>query len=61
MPSYEISTEVWARSIRLADRGRAAGLTVLLADLLIDACATLNGLDLAHDDTHFDELATLDA
>jgi predicted nucleic acid-binding protein len=61
LPSYEISAEVWERSIRLADRARAAGLTVPLADLLVYACANLNGLDLAHDDTHFDELARLEA
>ena len=61
LPSYEVSSEVWERSIRLADRGRVAGLTVPLADLLIFACAKLNGLEVAHDDTHFDELAKLDA
>jgi predicted nucleic acid-binding protein len=61
LPSYEISLEVWERSIRLADRGRAAGLTVPLADLVIYSCAKLHGLGVAHDDAHFDELATLDA
>src|SRR5262245_17484354 len=61
LPSYEISAEAWERSIRLADRGRAAGLALPLADLLIFACARLNGLDVAHDDTHFDELAWLEA
>lgn len=57
LPSYEVSPEVWERAIRLADRGRVAGRTVPLADLLIFACAKLNGLGLAHDDSHFDELA----
>jgi predicted nucleic acid-binding protein len=61
LADYEISTEVWSRSIQLADRGRASGVTVRLADLLIFACAKTHGLDVAHDDTHFDELATLDA
>jgi len=61
LPSYEISPEVWNRSIQLADRGRAAGVTAPLADLLIFACAKLNGLAVAHDDTHFDELAKLEA
>jgi predicted nucleic acid-binding protein len=60
LPNYEISPEVWDRSIQLADRGRLAGLTAPLADLLIFACAKLNGLDVAHDDSHFDELAKLD-
>jgi predicted nucleic acid-binding protein len=60
LPSYDISPEVWERSIRLADRGRAAGLTVPLADLLIFTCAKLNGIEIAHDDTHFEELARLE-
>lgn len=60
LPSYEISREVWDRSIQLADRGRAAGLTMPLADLLIFACAKLNGLEVAHDDSHFDQLTRLD-
>jgi predicted nucleic acid-binding protein len=61
LPSYEISPEVWDRSMQLADRGRSAGVTVPVADLLIFVCAKLNGLDVAHDDHHFDELATLEA
>ena len=61
LPSYEISPAIWDRSIQLADRGRSAGVTVPLADLLIFACAKLNGLDVAHHDSHFDELAKLDA
>jgi predicted nucleic acid-binding protein len=61
LPSYEISPEVWNRSIQLADRGRSEGITVPLADLLIFACAKLNGVDVAHDDSHFDELAKLEA
>ena len=61
LPSYEISPEVWDRSIQLADRGRSAGVTAPLTDLLIFACAKLHGLDVAHHDSHFDELAKLDA
>lgn len=61
LPDYEISAEVWDRAIGLADRGRTAGVTVPLADLLIFACAKIHGLDVAHDDAHFDELAKLEA
>jgi predicted nucleic acid-binding protein len=60
LPDYEITTEVWERAIRLADRGRDAGVTTPLADLVIFACARVHGLELAHDDGHFDELARLD-
>ena len=59
LPSYEISPQIWERAMRLADRGRGAGLTLPIADLLIFACATLNGLEVAHDDRHFDDLAKL--
>jgi predicted nucleic acid-binding protein len=61
LPSYEIVPDIWDRAMQLADRGRSAGLTVPVADLLIYACARLNGLEVAHDDSHFDELAKLDA
>ncbi len=61
LPTYDISSEVWERAVRLADRGRAFGMTVPLADLVIFACARLHGLDLAHDDSHFDQLRKLDA
>jgi predicted nucleic acid-binding protein len=61
LPDYEISVDVWERAIRLADRGRASGVTVPLADLLIFACARKHGLYVAHDDAHFDDLAKLEA
>ena len=61
LPDYEISAEVWQRSIQLADRARASGVTVPLADFLIFICAKIHGLEVAHDDAHFDELAKLDA
>ncbi len=60
-PDYEITAETWERAIRLADRGRATGVTAPLADLLIFACAKLNDLEIAHDDEHFDALAKLEA
>ncbi len=60
LPDYEITAAVWDRAIRLADRGRASGVTVPLADLLVFACAKIHALGVAHDDQHFDELAKLD-
>jgi predicted nucleic acid-binding protein len=60
-PDYEISAAVWHRSVRLADRARASGVTIPLADPIIFSCARIHGLDVAHDDTHFDELAKLEA
>jgi predicted nucleic acid-binding protein len=61
LPEYEMSPPVWERAIRLADRGRAAGVTVPLADLLIFACASVHELEIAHDDAHFEALAKLPA
>ena len=61
LPDYEISAEVWHRSIQLADRARAAGVIVPLADLLIFACAKIHGLEVAHDDAPFDELTKLES
>jgi len=60
LPDYGISPDVWERAVRLADRGRASGMTVPMADLLIFACAKVHGLELAHDDVHFEQLATLE-
>lgn len=60
LPDYAISDHVWNHAIRLADRGRAAGVTVPVADLLVFACAHVHSLELAHDDAHFDQLARLE-
>ena len=61
LPDYEISPDVWQRSVQLADRARASDVIVPLADLIIFSCARIHGLDVAHDDTHVDELAKLEA
>lgn len=60
MPSYPITDAVWERAVALAERGRAAGVTVPVSDLLVFACARVHDLQLAHDDDHFRELARLD-
>ena len=59
IPDYAISAEVWQRSIQLADRARTSGVTVPLPDLLIFSCARIHGLEVAHDDIHFEELSQL--
>jgi predicted nucleic acid-binding protein len=60
IPDYAITPAVWDEAIQWASRGRRAGITVPMADLLIFACAIVHELDLAHDDRHFDQLAALD-
>ena len=61
LPDYEITPAVWELAIRLADRGRATGVTAPLGDLLVLACAKEHGLELAHDDAHFVQLERLGA
>jgi predicted nucleic acid-binding protein len=61
IPDVAMTQAVWDLAMALATQGRAAGLTVPVADLLIFACAVVHELDLAHDDAHFDQLADLSA
>lgn len=60
LPSHPITGDVWERAVQLADRGREAGVTTPLADLLVFACARVHRLELAHDDAHFVQLEQLD-
>lgn len=50
---------VWAKSRMLAQRARAAGITVPGADLIIAACAWEHGAAMEHRDTHLDVLSGL--
>ena len=59
LPEFSIEPDVWELAIRVADKGRAAGQTFPLADLLIYACAKFHHLELAHADSHFDQMAKL--
>lgn len=59
LPDFPISDAVWDLAIRLAGHSHASGVTTPLADLLIFACARVHGLELAHCDHHFDQLAAL--
>lgn len=61
IPDFAITAAVWEMAFDLAARGRKAGHTVPIADLLIFSCATVHELHLAHDDAHFEQLAALDA
>lgn len=55
-----ITSAVWERAIHLADKGRALGVTVPLADVLIYACAREHGIGVAHDDVHFAQLEAVE-
>jgi predicted nucleic acid-binding protein len=51
--------EVWVLARDLARRARGQGITVPATDLLIAACAEHHQLGLIHNDSHYDQLATL--
>lgn len=48
---------VWNRSMDLARRARAAGITAPGADVLIAACAWAHGVAIEHHDAHLTALA----
>ena len=49
---------VWAEARRLAQEARRQGLTLPATDLLIAACSRVHGLEILHQDGHFDRLAS---
>ncbi len=59
LPDFPITPPVWDSAIALAGRNRATGFAAPAADCLIFACARVHGLELAHDDAHFDQLQRL--
>lgn len=59
LPELPMSRTVWEYAYDLADRCRRHGRTAPMPDLLIGACARVHGVDLEHDDRHYDWLMTL--
>jgi predicted nucleic acid-binding protein len=59
LPELAISKEVWEKAYDLADRCRRAGKTVPPHDIAIAACALYHGVEIEHDDVHFDLLTTV--
>ncbi len=59
LPELDISSEVWQLACELADRCRRAGKTAPPHDIAIAACAGYHGVEIEHDDAHFDLLAAL--
>jgi len=59
IPELPVTDEVWQGAFRLADDCRRAGKTVPPHDILIAACARHHGVEIEHDDAHFDLLAEL--
>lgn len=59
LPELGITDDVWAEACLLAGRCRKAGKTAPAIDVLIAACARHHGVEVEHDDTHFDFLMAL--
>lgn len=59
LPDIPITPQVWDLAIRAAERGRAAGQTFPMADLLVFACGRVHGIGVIANDEHFDRLARL--
>jgi predicted nucleic acid-binding protein len=51
-----INEEVWLVARQLARRCRDKGVTVPSADIVISACAVKHGLELEHNDGHFNKI-----
>jgi predicted nucleic acid-binding protein len=59
IPEFEINSEVWQKACDLADRCRRAGKTAPPHDIAIAACALYYGVEIEHDDAHFELLAAV--
>jgi predicted nucleic acid-binding protein len=59
LPELPVSEEVWTAAYALANRCRKAGRTAPAIDVLIASCARYHGVELEHDDSHFEFLMTL--
>jgi len=54
--SFPINDSVWERASDLMIRSRAIGLTAPVVDVVVVATAVQHGLEIEHNDLHFDEL-----
>jgi predicted nucleic acid-binding protein len=59
LPELSITDEVWQEACGLADCCRRAGKTAPPHDIVIAACARHHGVEIEHDDAHFDLLTNL--
>jgi len=57
LPELPLTDAVWEEACDLADRCRRAGKTAPPHDILIAACARHHGVEIEHDDIHFNLLS----
>jgi predicted nucleic acid-binding protein len=51
-----ISTPVWDRAVYFAQQLRVGGVIIPLPDLVVFACASVHGVEVEHNDQHFELL-----
>lgn len=56
LPELPMTQDVWKEAYALADQCRVSGYTAPVQDVLIAACARVHGVDLEHEDKHYDWL-----
>ncbi|MGA2261098.1 MAG: PIN domain-containing protein [Acidobacteriota bacterium] len=59
LPDLEINGATWDAACELARLARESGHTIPATDLLIAACAQLHGVEIEHEDEHFNVIAKL--
>lgn len=59
LPELETTQKAWNLACDLARRIRERGRTVPASDLVIAACARHHGVDVLHDDRHFEIISTI--
>ena len=53
---YHVNEQVWTRARNLARTCREKGVTAPTVDIIIAACAVEHGLELEHNDGHFNKI-----
>jgi predicted nucleic acid-binding protein len=59
LPELTMNGEVWEKACELADRCRRDGKTIPPHDLAIAACAQYHGVEIEHEDEHFNLLSAI--
>lgn len=54
IPNLSVTPAVWDQAMETARRARKSGRSIPTSDLVIQACSTVHGVELLHNDTHFD-------
>jgi len=59
IPEVAITQEVWESACEISHHLHKKGKIVPIPDILVFACARHHGVEIEHDDAHFDMLAQL--